>query len=489
MNPIKIQTRQSNCWQGPSPSRNASFGLETINDRTAAAIIGGIANDSSTQTQEEVRTEPSSGLYATASSHWSEALQSVLEQPPTSLPRHVMLGGILFTVIVGTWSWFGTFEEVSFAPGEVAPYGDVYRVQPSTSGEIVQIYVSEGELVEQGQVIAEIDRQLLEKEVRRLEENLNAYQLQLGQTEALIQQTHSELNILQAMSQADIAAQKSSLVQEAASIDTHKEILAQYETDRQAQENRMSRLEDLVEKGAFAEDHLFQLEQSLRDRDRSIIETRGNINRSDAAIQQLQAELEQARAIAAQHKLEAQEKLQQLQIEATNLQSKIKETQILLEKSKAQLAQTNLVAPVEGIVTSLATSNVGEVLQPGDTFAEIAPASAPLILSAQLPDQEAGLVEKGMPVNIKFDAFPYQDYGVITGSVISISPDAEVDEQMGAVYQVDIALDQTFFEHDGKAVLLRAGQTAMAEIIVDQRRIISLVLDPIRKLQRGSISL
>jgi hemolysin D len=147
------------------------------------------------------------------------------------------------------------------------------------------------------------------------------------------------------------------------------------------------------------------------------------------------------------------------------------------------------VAPVGGILSSLKVANEGEVLQPGDTLAEIAPASAPLVLSAMLPSQEAGLVETGMPVNIKFDAFPYQDYGIVEGTVLSISPDAEVSEATGAIYHVEVALSETAMEHEGKAVPLRAGQTATAEIIVSKRRIISLVLDPIRKLQNSNISL
>jgi HlyD family secretion protein len=94
-----------------------------------------------------------------------------------------------------------------------------------------------------------------------------------------------------------------------------------------------------------------------------------------------------------------------------------------------------------------------------------------------------------MPVNIKLDAFPYQDYGVVAGSVLTISPDTSPHEQMGMVYQVEVMLDIKTIKHEGKVVPLRAGQTATAEIIVRRRRIMSLVLDPIRKLQKGNLSL
>lgn len=493
MKTISIATSSPFAAEAFDAKNIAQSEFELLKTDQAAKVIGG-AFSSRTSTpasttdvnSSSVPSTPTAKLNQTA---WSEALQTVLEQPPAALPRNIILGGFLFAAVVGTWSWFSTVEDVSFAQGKLAPKGDVYRVQPAVSGEVIHLYIEEGDRVEQGQKIAEIDHQLIEKEIQRLEENLNAYQLQLGQTAALMQQTQSELNILQAMSQADMAARRSSLMQEQATIATHEKMLAQYEADRQAQVGRMRRLEELVEKGAFAEDHLFQLEQSLRDRDRSIVETQGGIERSIAAIDQHKAEMNQTKATAKKQILATQEKLQQLEIEATDLKSNIREVQILLDKSRAELGQTVLVSPITGVISSLEVANKGEVLQVGETVAEIAPASAPLILSTALPSQEAGLVEEKMPVNIKFDAFPYQDYGIITGTVTSISPDAEVDEEIGAVYHVEIDLDQASFEYEGKSVPLKAGQTATAEIIVQRRRLISLVLDPIRKLQKGKISL
>ena len=49
-----------------------------------------------------------------------------------------------------------------------------------------------------------------------------------------------------------------------------------------------------------------------------------------------------------------------------------------------------------------------------------------------------------MPVKVKLDAYPYQDYGVVPGEVISLSADAKPDEQLGAVYRVDVALERDY---------------------------------------------
>lgn len=480
--------------KAPSPRNhndplNVHRKIETLADEVADTIYGGVSEPGAIASDDGVQRSPVPHQSPQGDNHWSDALQSVLEQPPPALPRYLISAGLLFTAIVGVWSWVGTVEEVSFAQGQLAPQGDVFRIQTTVGGEVTEILFSEGDVVQRGQKIAAIDSQLVEKEIRRLEESLNAFQLQLSQTEALIQQTLSEMNILGAISQADVSAKQSSLLQEKSTIATHQQMLSHYEDDRQAQAERMNRLKELVDKGAFSNDQLFQLEHQLRERDRTITETTGNIDRSEAIIQQLESELSQTQAMAEQQNLLAREKLQQFQIEETNLRSKIRETKILLEKSETELEQMALIAPIKGAISTLEVSNLGEVLQPGETVAEIAPASVPLVLSAWLPSQEAGLVEVGMPVNIKFDAFPYQDYGVIEGNVLSISPDARVDEKIGAAYEVEVSLAQDFVIHEDVQIPLKAGQTAQIEIVVDQRRIISLLLDPIRRLRKSNISL
>ena len=129
------------------------------------------------------------------------------------------------------------------------------------------------------------------------------------------------------------------------------------------------------------------------------------------------------------------------------------------------------------------------MVEPGQTIAKIAPADAPLVLSAKLPNQEAGFVEAGMSVQVKFDAYPYQDYGVVSGRVTAISPDAEMDERLGKVYEVEIALDRDHVATPDQLIRFKPGQTASADIVIRQRRIADVLLDPIRQLQQDGISL
>jgi hemolysin D len=265
----------------------------------------------------------------------------------------------------------------------------------------------------------------------------------------------------------------------------------------------LNRLASLAEQGAISKDQIFQAQQNLGDRQRSITQQIGESQQAITQSQRLQADLRQAIAEAQQIQeqliqkqaegstvqLQAQQTIQKLQVEKTQLHAKMQQTEKLLQQSKAQLKQLSLAAPVNGTVLSLNINNSGEVVQPGQTIAELAPQNAPLILETVLPTQEAGFIKIGNTAKVKFDAYPYQDYGVITGKVISISPDSKPDEKLGAVYRVGIALDRNYVKTHHQTVKFKVGQTASAEIIIRRRRIADMLLEPIKQLQKGGINL
>jgi HlyD family secretion protein len=200
----------------------------------------------------------------------------------------------------------------------------------------------------------------------------------------------------------------------------------------------------------------------------------------------MRAELSQRYAQRRNSQIQAQQIIQQLFLQRTQLIAKMQQNQKQQEAANAELDQLTLRSPIHGTVLGLNMRNPGEMVQSGQTIAEVASQKAPLILAAALPTREAGFVKVGDPVQIKFDAYPYQDYGVIAGKVQSISPDVKVDERQGAFYRVDIVLDRRSLP---QAVQLKLGQTATAEIIIRRRPIADILLDPIRQLQKSNLSL
>lgn len=421
--------------------------------------------------------------------NWSTPIQNILDQPSSSLPLKLITGGALFCLMFGAWAWFGSIEEVGYAQGQLVPKGDVYEVEFPESGRIINVAVTEGEEVKSGQVLFELDTKVAEGEVRRLQDLLTSYQLKLQEKQGLIPQLQQESAALAQITQTTIEAQVAAIREVQAGAITTTSIIDQLQTDAAAQQERLSRISELVNEGAVSRDFMFQAEQTLRERQRNLIENQGAIQERQSQVSQLQAKLDQAQAEGQRQQIDLQQRLQQVQTEVVELQTQILDTKNLLSQEMVKLNQRYLYAPVDGIISSLQVDNAGEFVQPGETIAEIIPNGAPLILSAVLPSKEAGFVEAGMPVQIKLDAYPFQDYGVIPGRVEAIAPNTEVNEKLGAVYRVEISLDRNHLRDSNQDIQFKPGSTARAEIVIRRRRIADILLDPIKQLQTDGLNL
>jgi HlyD family secretion protein len=420
---------------------------------------------------------------------WSSALQTVLDRPPSALPKRLLASGVAFCCLFGTWAWFGQIEEVGRAQGQLVPKGEVYKVQPVVSGTVVNIAVKEGQPVRRGQMLAKLDSRIAAGEVQRLEQGIAAYRQQLEHTQQLIADTSMEMQNRRDIATADVEGQAAAIAQNQAAIASKRNLLDLLQQETAAHVSRLNNLRPLAQEGAIAEEQLFEAQQSVRDRRRALAETQGELQELSTQTWQLQAELNQKQIEVRRSELESQQRLQQLQVDATELKSHIAESTSLLKAAQTKLGQQSLQAPVAGVVSSLNVRNTGEVAQSGQTLAEIAPNNAPLVLVASLPNREAGFVEKGMPVEVKFDAYPYQDFGVIRGTVSAVSADAKGENQKDSVYKIEISLDRSYIVNRGRKVNLKAGQTANAEITIRQRRIADILFDPIKQMQRGGVKL
>ncbi len=303
--------------------------------------------------------------------------------------------------------------------------------------------------------------------------------------------------------QAQIGSQQVAIDQAVMRSQIGESLLGQYQTDVASHQDRLSRFEYLVNEGALAKETLFQAQQQFAQLQRSITQQEGDIQQSMAesqrlggdlqqgvaSLKRLQADLVRKHAEAANAELQAQQSIQQLMVQKTQLQAKIQQSNKQLARAQTELQQLTLRAPAAGVVSALKIGRSGEVVQLGQTIAEIAPEGAPLVLAAALPTREAGFVKVGDTVQIKFDAYPYQDFGVVTGKVHTIAPDSTPDERVGAVYKVEVLLDRDAVQQAQKRIPLKAGQTAQAEIVIRQKSIADIILDPIRKLETGGVNL
>ncbi len=187
-----------------------------------------------------------------------------------------------------------------------------------------------------------------------------------------------------------------------------------------------------------------------------------------------------------------EEQLKNIEIQKTTLKAEIAQTHKEIESLKFDREKRVVKAQTSGTIFNLPVETAGEVVQQGEMVVEIAPENSVMLLRSQMATTESGSLREKMPVKIKFDAYPFQDYGIIEGTLKKISPTSEEQETpQGKVasYELEIELNQTCIPTATECIVLRPGDTATAEVIVRQRRVIDFILDPFKKLQQGGLEL
>ena len=142
-----------------------------------------------------------------------------------------------------------------------------------------------------------------------------------------------------------------------------------------------------------------------------------------------------------------------------------------------------IVAPVSGVVTDVTSTQPGDKVQANTPLGAIAPKDARPVLKIEIAERDRAFLHEGQSVKLKFNAFPYQRYGLINGPLEYISPTTKPSTQdKQPVYEGRVALERNYYQVAGSRYALRYGMTANAEIVVRERRLIDLGLDPFRQL-------
>jgi HlyD family secretion protein len=138
---------------------------------------------------------------------------------------------------------------------------------------------------------------------------------------------------------------------------------------------------------------------------------------------------------------------------------------------------------VSGVITDVTSTQPGDKIQANTPLGGIAPSNARAVLQIQIAEQDRAFLREGLPVKLKFGAFPYQRHGLIEGTLESISPTTRPAPQTRQpVYEARVRLARDHYLVAETRYPLRYGMTATAEVAVRERRLIDLALDPFRKV-------
>ncbi len=156
-------------------------------------------------------------------------------------------------------------------------------------------------------------------------------------------------------------------------------------------------------------------------------------------------------------------------------------------KANQRERQTQLTAPVAGVIQQLAIHSVGGVVTPAQPLMIVVPDSATVTAEVTIANQDIGFVNAGQMAEVKLETFPYTRYGTVKARVDVVTADAVTDDKKGSYYPATLTLSQKDMLIDGKRVNLSPGMNITAEIKTGQRRVIEFLLSPVQRA--GSESL
>jgi hemolysin D len=424
---------------------------------------------------------------------WSSITEESINTMPRVWTRGLLYLLVVFTALVLPWAMLSKVDEVGSARGKLEPKGKTFELDAPVAGEVAEIGVKEGETLKKGQVLVKLESDLTRTELQQAQAKLDGQMNRLSQLELMKNQLQGGTILTQQQQGKAIAAAQLAKIEETRQKLEHSKNQQNIASERLARDQKeVKRYRSLVDDGIVAEVQVIA-QQRIADA------TREDLNQASSEMQQAEAQLkaqqEQYQGTLRDNELTLlgiQRQTKDLDSQIAALKGDINQTKEQIDALKFQLQQREIRSPIDGILFQLPIEKPGSVVQTGQLVAQIAPKNVPLVLRANMPSQESGFLEVGMPVQIKFDAYPYQDYGIVKGQVTWVSPNSKMEQTpQGAIqtFELEVKLDRFHIQTKDKRIALTPGQTATAEVIVRQRRVIDFLLDPFKKLQAGGLEL
>ena len=199
---------------------------------------------------------------------------------------------------------------------------------------------------------------------------------------------------------------------------------------------------------------------------------------------QIEAQLGDAISTQASLKLEKQQASANAERDLADIDQRLEQIKAQVERTSAETVHV-VRTPISGRVTGL-QARVGEQALGGLPLGVVLPEESTLIAEVFIPSRAIGFVEPGQNVKLQYDAFPYQKFGIAMGEVIAVADTAQLPQELGVssqtgepVYRIGIRLDEQHVEAFSRNVPLQVGMELTADIVLENRRLLEWLLEPI----------
>ena len=371
---------------------------------------------------------------------------------------------VLISILIGLFLVFGEYNRKETVTGHLVPDRGVVKVYARFSGIIDQIFIQDSQQVEAGQelfklltdkftsnnhsVSDELRQQLINRKQNILEKIKNEEQFYLAEMDRY---------------QSKVSGIESEIVNIKKQIDVYQELVNLSKKQLDDYKKFYNRNIILEAEVNAKESVYLSNKASLENNQHLLVAKKNELNAAQKQIAQI-----------------PQKKKSRL-LDIKNSISQIDERLSEIDSSQAYTVR----APIAGRITSIQV-NAGQSMKTNQWLLTIIPNDTVLHAELFLPSRAIGFVTENKKVLIRYDAFPYQRYGLHKGFVSEISvaaaPARDYSFYMQSsepVYKVKVTLEQQFVNAFGKNIALQPGMTISADILLEKRSILEWLLEPV----------
>ncbi len=371
--------------------------------------------------------------------------------PKISLFIWIVCIGLLVLLL---WAWFFKLEEVSTGTGKVIPSSKEQLIQSLEGGILTKLNVHEGEIVEQGEVLAQLDP-------TRLESNVGESASVLLAARATAARLRAEVNGTALSFPAEVLKDPALVNEETALYQSRRsnleESLAGLKHALILVEQELSMTEPLVAKGAASDVEVLRLKRQATDIRNQMSDVRN------------------------QYLVKSREELAKVNTDI--------ETQSQIVKGRTDtLSRTVFKSPVRGIVKEIDVMTLGGVVSPNGKLMTIVPLDEQLLVEARISPRDIAFIRPDQEALVKFTAYDYAIYGGLKGKVTVISPDTLRDEvkQDQYYYRVYIRTDSDkLVNKTGKQFSITPGMVATVDIRTGEKSVLDYLIKPFNKAKEA----
>jgi len=352
--------------------------------------------------------------------------------------------------------------------GKLRPIAAEARIYALEPGIVSEVLISDGAIVEAGSQIAVIKSDRVLSDGSNLSEDAMAA---LHREQGLLKDRLRGLQHTARISEDDLDQRITDAARQ------EQEGRDQFELIEKRLITAHQRVEDtktFLEEGLITQaEHLRRVDE-VSQLEQSRLQTLAQIGAAEAAQSRLVIERRRIRADLVRDEADINQRITQLEAQ--------------MRQTESQAAHV-IAAPIAGQVSAL-QARVGERADPSVPLATIGEPDAELIAELYLPSRAIAFVEPGQLVKLQYDALPYQKFGIAEGSVLRVSSTSLLPQELGVLtqnpeplYRVEVGLSAQAVEAFGKDIPLQSGMELTADIVLEDRKLMEWLLEPLRSVR------